>query len=189
MAKKKAVKKASKPAAKKAVKKAAKPAAKKMSAKAPAKKAAKKAAPKKTAAKAIPAMKAANPKAAPKKAAASKAPAAPAPKAPAKFRVGLPLDDLFTPLDDRLIVEATIEATRTAGGLFIPDTVSASEGPKQGKVVAVGRGHRGKKGKIRPLDVQLGDTVMYEAYLGAEMKIGDRELVVLRESQLLGIVK
>lgn len=198
---------AKKKAAKKAVKKSN---ASKAKAPAKAKPAKKAAAPKKAAAKggsktaspkkvAKPAAKKLATKAAPKSAprqmsakatakTAGKAAAAPA-ASMTKSRVGQPLEKLFIPLDDRLIVESEAEATRTAGGLYIPDTVGGAEGPKRGKVVAVGRGHRDKKGRIRPLDVKLGDTVMFEAYLGAPMKIGDRELVVLRESQLLGVVK
>ncbi len=99
------------------------------------------------------------------------------------------LSALFSPLDDRLIVEAVEAATRTAGGLYIPDTVDASDRPQQGKVLAVGRGHRMKKGRIRPLDVQLGDTVLFESFAGSAIKIGSREVMVIRESQLLGIVR
>ena len=61
-------------------------------------------------------------------------------------------------------------------------------GPREGKVLAVGRGHRDRKGRIRPLDVKLGETVLFESYMGDALKIGDREVTVLRESQLLGIV-
>jgi chaperonin GroES len=96
---------------------------------------------------------------------------------------------VISPLDDRILVEVAAVATRTAGGLFIPDSVDASERQKQGTVVAVGRGHVGRKGKLRPLDVQLGDTVIFEPYMGSPIQVGDQELVVLRESQLLGVVK
>ena len=99
------------------------------------------------------------------------------------------LSSIFSPLDDRLIVEVAGAATRTAGGLYIPDTVEATDRPQQGKVLAVGRGHRDKKGRLRPLDVQLGDMVLFERFLGSELNIGDRKLFVLRESQVLGIVK
>lgn len=99
------------------------------------------------------------------------------------------LASIFSPLDDRVIVEVEGAATRTAGGLYIPDTVEATDRPQQGRVLAVGRGHRDKKGRLRPLDVQLGDMVLFERFLGSELNIGDRKLFVLRESQVLGIVK
>lgn len=95
---------------------------------------------------------------------------------------------VFSPLDDRVIVEEVVTELRTPGGLFIPDTVAQPSGPKEGKVLAVGRGHRDRKGRMRPLDVKLGDTVLFEAYMGSPLKIGDRDVVVLRESQLLGVV-
>jgi chaperonin GroES len=98
------------------------------------------------------------------------------------------LNAIFSPLDDRIIVEEVKAALRTSGGLYIPDTALAPDGPKHGKVLAVGRGHADKKGRLRPLDVKLGDTVVFESYLGHALKIGDRECVVLRESQLLGVV-
>jgi chaperonin GroES len=97
------------------------------------------------------------------------------------------VSSFFSPLDDRLIVEEVKKELRTAGGLFIPDTAAAPSGPKEGIVLAVGRGHRDKKGRMRPLDVKMGDTVLFEAFLGSELKIGDREVTVIRESQLLGI--
>ncbi len=98
------------------------------------------------------------------------------------------ISGVFSPLDDRIIIEEFKAATHTPGGLIIPDTVGASEGPKHGKVLAVGRGHLDKKGHIRPLDVKLGDTVLFEPYMGSPLKFGDRECFVLRESQLLGVV-
>jgi chaperonin GroES len=94
----------------------------------------------------------------------------------------------FSPLDDRIIIEEFKQETHTPGGLIIPDTVGASEGPRHGKVLAVGRGHRDKKGRIRPLDVKLGDTVLFEPYMGSPLTFGERDCVVLRESQLLGVV-
>ena len=94
----------------------------------------------------------------------------------------------FSPLDDRIIIEEVKKELRTPGGLFIPDTVVDDASPKEGKVLAVGRGHRNKKGHIRPLDVKLGDVVLFETYQGSPLKIGDREVMMIRESQLLGIV-
>ena len=108
---------------------------------------------------------------------------------PPKRTALVPVADIFTPLDDRVIVEETIESNRTAGGLYIPDTVSAADRPKQGRVLAVGRGHRGAKGRIRPLDVQIDEVVIFDGYHGAPIKIGDRELLLLRESEILGIIR
>lgn len=93
--------------------------------------------------------------------------------------------DFITPLDDRVLVEVET-MTKTAGGLFIPATVS--DRPQQGKVVAVGRGHRNKKGRVRPMDVSLGDTVMFAAFSGTEMKLENSEILILRESDILGII-
>ena len=97
------------------------------------------------------------------------------------------VSSFFSPLDDRIIVEEIKTELRTAGGLYIPDTASENPGPKEGIVLAVGRGHLGKKGHIRPLDVKKGDSVLFEGYMGDALKIGDREVTVLRESQLLGV--
>lgn len=145
----------------------------------------------KTKAKAKPVVKAkpsAKAKALAAKPKASPAKAAPTPRA-AKASKLEDISAIFAPLDDRIIVEAVQAATRTPGGLYIPDTVDAGDRPQQGKVLAVGRGHQTKKGKIQPMDVQLGDTVLFEPYMGSPLRIGSRECVVLRESQILGIVR
>lgn len=98
--------------------------------------------------------------------------------------------DFFTPLDDRVLVQRSEAATRTAGGLYIPDTVSSADRPSQGRVVAVGHGHRDKKGRLRPLDVQLGDTVMFPAFSGSEVTLGAGEsLLLLREEEIIAVVK
>ncbi len=97
------------------------------------------------------------------------------------------VSSFFSPLDDRILIEAVKTELRTAGGLFIPDTVTDESGPKEGLVLAVGPGHRSKKGRVRPLDVKIGDTVVFEAYQGSPLKIGDREVTMLRESELLGV--
>ncbi|MES2856704.1 MAG: co-chaperone GroES, partial [Bdellovibrionota bacterium] len=98
------------------------------------------------------------------------------------------LTGLFSPLDDRIVIEEIGASDRTPGGLFIPDTASDSDRPQQGRVLAVGRGHRDKTGKLRPLDVQLGDTVLFEKYSGAGISIINTEYTVLRESNVLGIL-
>lgn len=166
---------------------------------------AKKAAPKKAApkkAKSKPAVKAkakikAKPpikksKPAPKVAAKKSAPVAkPAPKPVAKAvtKKSADIAAMFSPLDDRIIIEVGDQATRTAGGLYIPDTVEEHDRPKQGKVVAVGPGHYDRKGRLQPLDVRLGDTVLFESYMASTINLDGRDLILLRESQLLGIVK
>lgn len=97
------------------------------------------------------------------------------------------LSKIFTPLDDRIVIQRAGAADRTPGGLYIPDTVT--DRPNQGRVIAVGRGHRDKKGRVRPLDVQLGDTVMYSPFAGSELKVSGVEVLVLREDEVLAIVK
>lgn len=96
------------------------------------------------------------------------------------------LSDFITPLDDRILVEVEV-LTKTAGGLFIPST--ATDRPQQGKVIAVGRGHRDKKGRLRPMDVSLGDVVMFTQYGGVNMTLKDKEVLILRESDILGILE
>lgn len=95
--------------------------------------------------------------------------------------------EFFTPLDDRVLVELGAAVERTPGGLFVPD--SAAEKPVQGIVVAVGRGHRGKKGRMRPLDVQLGDRVLYGAYTGSKVQLEGQELLLLREAEIIAVFK
>ncbi|WP_413558727.1 co-chaperone GroES [Bdellovibrio sp. HCB209] len=195
MAKKKSsAKKAVKKTVKKVVKKAAKKPAKKVSKKAPAKKASpsKKAPVKKSAPKA--AKKTAPKKVAKKpvaKAAAAKA-AKPATshlvKAPAPKKV-IDLNDFVTPLDDRLIVQTSGSERVTAGGLFIPDTVADMSGNLHGTVVAVGRGHVNKKGHLRPMELKVGDKVVFSQYSGSKINLQNEELVILRETEVMGVVQ
>ncbi len=109
-------------------------------------------------------------------------------KSPAnsKSNVKANMQDVFSPLDDRVLVERNGVAERTAGGLFIPDMVT--ERPNEGTVLAVGRGGRDKKGRLRPLDVRVGDKVMFTKWTGSECSIGEKELVILHESDIYGIV-
>ena len=100
----------------------------------------------------------------------------------------LNLASLFTPLDDRLVVERDGVSNRTAGGLYIPDTVSDSEKPNRGVVLAVGPGHRNKKGQLRPLDVQQGNKVIFFFFSGSEINLEGRDLVLIRESDVVAIV-
>lgn len=92
----------------------------------------------------------------------------------------------FRPLHDRVVVEAIESDTKTAGGIIIPDT--AKEKPMQGKVIAVGAGARDESGKIQALDVKKGDTVLYGKWSGTEVKIDGKDLLIMRESDIMGIV-
>lgn len=98
------------------------------------------------------------------------------------------LSHFVTPLDDRLIVQLSGAEKMTAGGLYIPDTVSDTSGNLQGSVVAVGRGHFTKKGHLRPMDVKVGDKVVFPEYAGSKITIQNEDLVILRESDVMGVV-
>jgi chaperonin GroES len=100
---------------------------------------------------------------------------------------GFKWGDFLTPLDDRILIEQAPAEERTVGGLYIPDTVQ--DKPTRGKVVAVGRGRRNKKGMIRPLDVQLGDQVLYGKYAGTPLQLAGQDVVLLREDDVIAIVK
>jgi chaperonin GroES len=96
------------------------------------------------------------------------------------------ISKILTPLDDRLVVIPEAQATQTAGGIFIPTTVSGR--PSRGQVLAIGRGRRTKKGKVLPLDVQVGDDVMFAEYSGTKLSLAGRDVLILREEDVLGIV-
>ncbi|ORJ54969.1 co-chaperone GroES [Geothermobacter hydrogeniphilus] len=91
------------------------------------------------------------------------------------------------PLHDRIIVERLEEETTTASGLIIPDT--AKEKPQQGKVIAVGNGKKTEDGKVLPLDVKAGDTVLFGKYAGTEVKVDGKEYLMMREDDVMGIVE
>ncbi len=91
------------------------------------------------------------------------------------------------PLHDRVLVRRIEEDTKTAGGIIIPDT--AKEKPQQGEVVAVGPGARDDAGKIIPLDVKTGDIVLFTKWSGTEVKVEGQELLVMKESDIIGIVE
>ncbi|MBP8809234.1 MAG: co-chaperone GroES [Kofleriaceae bacterium] len=91
------------------------------------------------------------------------------------------------PLHDRILVKRLEEETKTAGGLFIPDT--AKEKPIQAKVVAVGAGKRDKDGKLHALDVKPGDKVLFSKYSGTEVKIDGEEHLIMREDDLLAVLE
>lgn len=92
----------------------------------------------------------------------------------------------FRPLHDRVLVERADPETKTAGGIILPDT--AEEKPMEGKVVAVGNGHVNDNGEVRPLDVQTGDKVIFSKWAGTEITIDGKELMVMKESDIIGIV-
>ena len=93
----------------------------------------------------------------------------------------------FRPLHDRVVVRRIEEDEKTAGGIIIPDT--AKEKPMQGEVVAVGPGARNEKGEITPLDVRPGDRVMFAKWSGTEVKMGRDELLIMKESDIMGIIE
>ena len=91
------------------------------------------------------------------------------------------------PLHDRVVLKALEAEEKTAGGIIIPDT--AKEKPMQAKVVAVGAGARGEDGKVTPLDVKKGDKVLFGKWSGTEIKIDGEDLLILRESDIMGIIE
>lgn len=91
------------------------------------------------------------------------------------------------PLQDRLIVKRLDEEQKTASGLFIPDT--AKEKPQQGKVMAIGKGKVAEDGSIRPLDLSVGDTILFGKYSGQEIKVDGEELLIMREDDVYGVVE
>lgn len=93
----------------------------------------------------------------------------------------------FRPLGDRVLVKRVEEESKTKGGIIIPDTVK--EKPQEGKIVAVGPGARGDDGKITPLDVKAGDRVLFGKWSGSEVTIDGEELIIMKESDILGIVE
>lgn len=92
----------------------------------------------------------------------------------------------FRPLHDRVVVRRLEGEEKTAGGIIIPD--SAKEKPMQGEVVAAGAGARDENGKVQPLDVKAGDAVLFGKWSGTEVKIDGEELLIMKESDILGIM-
>ena len=93
----------------------------------------------------------------------------------------------FRPLHDRILVRRLEEVEKTAGGIIIPDT--AKEKPSEGEIVAVGSGIRGEDGTITPLDVKAGDTILFGKYGGTDVLVDGEDLIILRESDVLGIIE
>ena len=92
----------------------------------------------------------------------------------------------FRPLHDRVVVKRVEEDQKTKGGIIIPDT--AQEKPMQGEVIAVGPGGRDEAGKLTPLDVKKGDRVLFGKWSGTEVKIDGQDLLIMKESDIMGIV-
>ena len=93
----------------------------------------------------------------------------------------------FRPLHDRVVVRRIEEDERTKGGIIIPDT--AKEKPQQGEIVAVGPGARDDKGQIQALDVKAGDRVLFGKWSGSEVKLDGEELLIMKESDILGVLE
>ena len=93
----------------------------------------------------------------------------------------------FRPLHDRVLVRRIEENEKTAGGIIIPDT--AKEKPQEGEIIAVGSGVRSDDGKVTPLDVKVGDRVLFGKYSGTEVRIDGEDLLIMSESDILGVVE
>jgi chaperonin GroES len=93
----------------------------------------------------------------------------------------------FTPLHDRILVRRIEESETTRGGIIIPDT--AKEKPQEGEVISVGKGKSNDEGKVFPLDVKKGDRILFGKYSGTEIKIDGEEFLIMREVEVLGILK
>ena len=93
----------------------------------------------------------------------------------------------FRPLHDRIVVKRIDAEEKTAGGIIIPDT--ANEKPQQGEVIAVGPGARNEQGQLVPLDVRVGDTVLFGKWSGTEVKIDGEDLLIMKESDIMGVLE
>ncbi|WP_011579705.1 MULTISPECIES: co-chaperone GroES [Chelativorans] len=92
----------------------------------------------------------------------------------------------FRPLHDRVVVRRVESEEKTAGGIIIPDT--AKEKPQEGEVIAVGPGARDESGKLVPLDVKAGDRVLFGKWSGTEVKLNGQDLLIMKESDIMGII-
>src|SRR6266853_3799395 len=93
----------------------------------------------------------------------------------------------FHPLHDRVLFRRIEQEDKTSGGIIIPDT--AKEKPMEGEVIAAGSGARGEDGKVHPLDVKAGDRILFGKWSGSEVKIDGEELIIMKESDILGIIE
>ena len=91
------------------------------------------------------------------------------------------------PLHDRVLVEPLDAEEKTAGGIIIPDT--AKEKPMEGKVIAVGKGAKNDEGKVAPLDIQKGDRVLYGKWSGTEVKVDGDDYLIMKESDIMGVIE
>jgi chaperonin GroES len=92
----------------------------------------------------------------------------------------------FRPLHDRVVVKRIDAEDKTAGGIIIPD--SAKEKPSQGEIIAVGPGGRDESGKLIPIDLKVGDRVLFGKWSGTEVKLDDQELLIMKESDIMGVL-
>jgi chaperonin GroES len=92
----------------------------------------------------------------------------------------------FRPLHDRVVIERIDAEAKSAGGIIIPDT--AKEKPQQGKVIAVGPGGRDESGKLIPIDVKVGERILFGKWSGTEVKIDNREYLIMQESDIMGVL-
>jgi len=93
----------------------------------------------------------------------------------------------FRPLHDRVVVRRIEGEAKTAGGIIIPDT--AKEKPQEGEIIAVGPGGRDESGKLIPIDLKVGDRVLFGKWSGTEVKIDGEELLIMKESDVMGVVE
>src|SRR6059036_2803420 len=93
----------------------------------------------------------------------------------------------FRPLHDRVVVKRVDSEEKTAGGIIIPDT--AKEKPQEGEVIAVGPGARDESGKLVPLDVKAGDRVLFGKWSGTEVKVDGEDLLIMKESDIMGVIE
>ena len=91
------------------------------------------------------------------------------------------------PLGGRLVVEPTEQEDVTTGGIFLPET--AKEKPQKGIVLAAGQGERDDKGKFIPMEVKVGDTILFNKYAGTEIKVDGKKIIILRENEVLAIIE
>ena len=91
------------------------------------------------------------------------------------------------PLQDRVLVERVDQEEKSSGGIIIPDT--AQEKPMEGKVMAVGKGARNKEGKVYPLDVKKGDRILFGKWSGTEVKLDGKDVMVMKESDIMGVIE
>ena len=92
----------------------------------------------------------------------------------------------FRPLHDRVVVRRVDSEEKTAGGIIIPDT--AQEKPSEGEIIAIGSGNRDESGKLVPLDVKAGDRILFGKWSGTEVKINGEDLLIMKESDVMGII-